>query len=391
VKSITGASANAVYRTDTNQSIFTVSKEAKNVEGQGGNVVIIDEYHAHINDELKDNLQSGQAGRIDPLTVIITTAGFSVGGPCHQEYEYGAKVLDGSIENERKLYIIFEIDPKDDWTDPNNLHKANPCLGSSLNLDYLLARLAVAAQKGGRKEVEFRTKLLNEWTDSAITWIADSTWKQGAKDVEVVAGAKCWAGLDLASSKDFSAACRVFETTRGIEAEFKFWLPEEAVKERKDGAGDSIRKWVDMGYIVATPGNVTDYDYIKRDLLDWFEDYELQTFNYDRYNSTQLVINLMNEGLPMNAYSQGIISMNTPVREIERLAGRGQLIHGGNPVMNWMISNVMLKSDSGGNVKIDKERSSAKVDGPVALAMALAAYLDEQREDKSEWFEPIYL
>jgi phage terminase large subunit-like protein len=373
-----------------NGKMKPLSSEHKTLDGLNPHYAIIDEYHAHPNDELYNVIRNGMGARAQPLLFTITTAGFNRESACYKHREYCQKVLEGQIEDERLFAIMYSLDAGDEWTDEKNWIKANPNYGISVNPDHVIQQLSEAKEIKS-KEVEFRTKLLNEWTDSAITWIADSTWKQGSKDVEVVAGAKCWAGLDLASSKDFSAACRVFETTRGIEAEFKFWLPEEAVKERKDGAGDSIRKWVDMGYIVATPGNVTDYDYIKRDLLEWFEDYELQTFNYDRYNSTQLVINLMNEGLPMNAYSQGIISMNTPVREIERLAGRGQLIHGGNPVMNWMISNVMLKSDSGGNVKIDKERSSAKVDGPVALAMALAGYLDEQREDKSEWFEPIYL
>jgi phage terminase large subunit-like protein len=373
-----------------NGKMKPLSSEHKTLDGLNPHYAIIDEYHAHPNDELYNVIRNGMGARAQPLLFTITTAGFNRESACYKHREYCQKVLEGQIEDDRLFAIMYSLDAGDEWTDEKNWIKANPNYGISVNPDHVIQQLSEAKEIKS-KEVEFRTKLLNEWTDSAITWIADSTWKQGAKEVEVVAGAKCWAGLDLASSKDFSAACRVFETTRGIEAEFKFWLPEEAVKERKDGAGDSIRKWVDMGYIVATPGNVTDYDYIKRDLLEWFEDYELQTFNYDRYNSTQLVINLMNEGLPMNAYSQGIISMNTPVREIERLAGRGQLIHGGNPVMNWMISNVMLKSDSGGNVKIDKERSSAKVDGPVALAMALAGYLDEQREDKSEWFEPIYL
>jgi len=373
-----------------NGKMKPLSSEHKTLDGLNPHYAIIDEYHAHPNDELYNVIRNGMGARSQPLLFTITTAGFNRESACYKHREYCQKVLEGQIEDDRLFAIMYSLDAGDEWTDEKNWVKANPNYGISVNPDHVIQQLSEAKEIKS-KEVEFRTKLLNEWTDSAITWIADSTWKQGAKAVEVVSGAKCWAGLDLASSKDFSAACRVFETTRGIEAEFKFWLPEEAVKERKDGAGDSIRKWVDMGYIVATPGNVTDYDYIKRDLLEWFEDYELQTFNYDRYNSTQLVINLMNEGLPMNAYSQGIISMNTPVREIERLAGRGQLIHGGNPVMNWMISNVMLKSDSGGNVKIDKERSSAKVDGPVALAMALAGYLDEQREDKSEWFEPIYL
>lgn len=372
-----------------NNKMTPLSSEYKTLDGLNVHCAIIDEYHAHPNDELYNVIRNGMGARRQPLLFTITTAGFNRQSACYKHREFCQKVLAGMVKDERLFAVIYGADEDDDWLKVSTRKKANPNYGVSINPEHIEQQIA-EAKESITKEVEFKTKILNIWTDAAKTWIPESVWSRG--NVKVKPDGKCWSGLDLASVSDFSAACHIFETDRGIECLWRYWLPEEAVRTRKDGVGDQIRAWVRDGFITMTPGNVTDYDYIKGDLLADAQTYDIQVFNYDRYNSTQLVIDLVNEGLPMNEYSQGTVSMNAPVREIERLAGLGQLLHGSNPVTAWMISNVVLKTDSGGNVKMDKGSSSDKIDGPVALAMALAGYMDAQREEpKGEWFEPILL
>lgn len=372
VKSITGTSANAVYRTDTNQSIFTVSKEAKNVEGQGGNVVIIDEYHAHINDELKDNLQSGQAARVDPLTVIITTAGFSVGGPCHQEYEYGARVLDGSIENERKLYVIFEIDPKDDWTDPNNLYKANPCLGSSLNLDYLLARLSVAAQKGGKKEVDFRTKHLNQWVSAESIWISDKVYLQCMSTFDVNRKDYAYGGLDLAYSNDSTSLCLYFPDQNAYKN--YYWIPASKLKDKADRI--DWDKGVKDGLVFVRGDEITDYDEIVEDIKVICKEHNIRGIYVDPYNANQISLDLEKEGIKIKYLAQRASNLSPAIKELERHFNNGSIKDGNNWITRQMMTNASIKEERNGNKSLTRQ-SNKKIDGIAALVNAYSCFMIE--------------
>lgn len=366
-----------------------LSSEYKTLDGLNVHCAIIDEYHAHPNDELYNVIRNGMGARSQPLLFTITTAGFDKNSACYREREYCQKVLNGLITDDRLFSVIYCADDDDDWMDERTWKKANPNYGVSVNPEHIKEQLTQARELIS-KEIEFKTKLLNIWTDAAKTWIPETVWNKG--NAPVKDEGKCWSGLDLATVYDFNAACHVFENDGKLHAKWRFWLPEDTIKARKDGVGMMIRQWVRDGYITMTPGNAVDYEYIKRDLKEDAAKYQIKQFNYDRFNSSQLVIDLLGEGLPMNPYGQGTVSMNAPIREIERLAAMGDLIHGGNPVAAWMVSNVVLHSDSGGNVKADKAKSSDKIDGIVALCMAVAGYMDTQREQpKKQWFQPFEL
>jgi phage terminase large subunit-like protein len=371
VKSITQVLANAVYRSDTNQSIFTVSKEAKNVEGQGGNVIIIDEYHAHLTDELKDNLQSGQAARVDPLSVIITTAGASIGGPCHQEYDYGAKVLDGIIENDRKLYIIFEIDPKDDWADPNNLIKANPCMGSSLNLDYLMSRLSVAVQKGGRKEVEFRTKHLNQWVSSESVWISDRVYLQAMQTFENNRKDYAYGGLDLAYSSDSTSLCLFFPDLGGYKN--WYWIPEKKLEDKSDRI--DWKKAVNDGLAKVRGTEITDYDEVVEDIKRICKDHNVRCIYVDPYNANQISLDLEKEGIKIKYLAPKPANLSPAVKELERLFNSNSIVDNNNWVTRFMMSNANVIEK---NTQRYLTRTGVKkIDGIAALINAYSCYMVE--------------
>jgi phage terminase large subunit-like protein len=156
-----------------------------------------------------------------------------------------------------------------------------------------------------------------------------------------------------------------------------YWLPAEAAYKRKDAAGQSIRQWAADGFIELTEGNVTDYSFIKARIIQLAERYDIQDIAFDRFNSSQLVIELQNEGLSLYPFGQGFVSMSAPTKELERLVKDRVLRHGGNPVTRWMMGNVLLATDPAGNIKINKAKSGDKVDGPVSIVMALGTCMQE--------------
>ena len=162
-----------------------------------------------------------------------------------------------------------------------------------------------------------------------------------------------------------------------------FFTPQENafIRSRRDGI-DYIG-WNTEGYMDLTPGDVTDYDFVKKKIEEIAEVVDLRQVNYDRWNASQLVIDCVNEGLPMNPYGQGFLSMSAPTKELEKLVLKKELNHAGNPVLRWMCSNLRMKIDPAGNIKPDKSKSTEKIDGMVALVMALGAYMNADKEEDS--------
>ena len=352
-------------------------------DGLNTHFAVIDEYHAHPNDGLYNVLRNSMGARRQPLLFTITTAGFNRESPCYKHRNYCASVLSGAIKDNALFSVIYTLDEGDDWTDSKNWAKANPNWGVSV-YPRQLEQALTEAKEFVHKEVEFKTKLLNVWTDTALTWINDSVWMDCTEAGEV--DGICYGGLDLASTGDFCAFSLYFPEYSAIRT--WYFLPSEAAYRRKDAAGASIRQWIADGQIIATDGNVTDYSYIKAKIIELAQQYDIKDIAFDRFNASQLVIDLQNEGLQMFPFGQGFISMSSPTKELERLVKDAQLKHDGNPVTRWMMGNILLKSDPAGNIKIDKAKSGDKVDGPVSIVMALGTAMQDAAKEKESdfWF-----
>lgn len=352
-------------------------------DGLNTHMAVIDEYHAHPNDELYNVLRNSMGARRQPLLFTITTAGFNKEAPCFKHRQYCASVLEGKIKDDSLFSVIYTLDSGDDWTDSANWRKANPNWGISV-YPRQLEQALTEAKEFASKEVEFKTKLLNVWTDTALTWIPDSDWKECGEQGETVG--ECYGGLDLAISGDFCAFSLYWPDSGTVKT--WYFLPEETVKKRNDAAGQSIRQWVADGLITATEGNVTDYAYIKARILELASKYEIKDIAFDRFNSSQLVIELQIEGLSLFPFGQGFVSMSAPTMELERLVKERRIKHASNPVTRWQMGNIMLRTDPAGNIKIDKGKSGDKVDGPVSIVMALGTCMQEAAKNRNSdfWF-----
>ena len=375
----------SIFVPGTNSKMVPMSSDANTEDGLNPHGIIIDEYHAHPNDELYGVLKSATGARRQPLLSIITTAGFNKLGPCAKLRKSCISILEQRHDADHYFTIIFSLDEGDDWQDESTWPKANPNLGVSVGWTYLREQYA-DAQRQPSLQVNFKTKHLNLWTDSSQVWIPAEVWNLGAHgtDLPELAKKPCWGGLDLAKTRDISSLVLIFPKENGaFDVLCRFWVPEDKVDERTKRDSVPYREWVDAGYLIATPGNVTDCNFIKQEIRDACDTYQVQMIDYDSWNASQMVIDLTEEGVPMQAIRQGYQTLSPPTVELENLAADGKIHHYGDPVLAWMAGNVELQRDPAGNIKIDKGKSKEKVDGMAALVNALAGYMSREAEEES--------
>lgn len=199
-------------------------------------------------------------------------------------------------------------------------------------------------------------------------------WDGCRGELPELQGRECWAGLDLASTTDLSAFVLAFHVGDKLILKPYFWIPEDTIRERVRRDRVPYDQWVAQGLITATPGAVTDYDYIRRDIGELAERYQLREVAFDRWNATQLTTQLAGDGLALVGFGQGFASMAGPSRELERRIVGRELLHDGNPVLRWMVSNVTVEMDPAGNLKPSKAKSTERIDGVVAACMAIGRW-----------------
>ena len=356
-------------------------------DGYSPYCVIVDEYHAHKDNGMMDVMRSGIGARTQPLIFIITTAGFNKNYPCYAYMNNAKNVMAGIVEDDSLFSIIFEMDPEDDWTDPAVWPKANPNLGVSVDYEYIAGEVK-DAQNRPEAVRNVKTKNLNMWVDAETTWILDEVWQQCADDITIkdLIGCPCWGGLDLSNNSDITAYVLAFKVGDKVALLPKFWIPEDKLQEKITKVNVSFAEWVQMGYISTTPGNVTDYDYVEQDILQLNQEYDVTSSAYDRWNSSQTIIHLQDEGLELSPFGQGYGSMSAPSKEFEKLALQGKIIHFNNPVLRWMLASTTISTDPAGNIKPDKRKSSQKIDGIVASIMAIGEMMTYMaKEEKNPY------
>lgn len=359
----------------TASKMLPLSSDDKTADGLNPSGAIIDELHAHKSRAMLDVIDTGMGARRQALTVIISTAGFDKNSPCYEERDYAIKVLEGVINDDALFAYIAEIDEGDDPFDENVWSKANPNIGISPKLDYLRQQ-AKKAREIPSFYNEFMTKHMNLWTETESRWLPDGAWDACSKPVplDFLKGRPCYGGLDLSSTMDLSAFCKVwppFEDDPNWYVNCRFWLPEADLRDRirRDRAPYDV--WAREGHITLTPGNVIDHNFIQAQIEDDWDKFEIADVGYDRYNAAMIVTRLGDSGVSMVGFGQGFLSMSPAVKEAERIILKKELAHAGNPVLRWMCSNTVLKRDAAGNVKPDKENATRKIDGIVAMLMAI--------------------
>jgi phage terminase large subunit-like protein len=340
-------------------------------EGLNAHAVLIDELHAQKTRDLWDTLRYAGASRRQPLHLSITTAGFDRHSICWEQHDYALKVLDGTIEDLSFFPYISAAGQDDEWTKPEVWKKANPSLGVTMSIEQF-AEDCREAQDSPAKENSFRRYRLNQWTEQDVRWLNMEKWDACNASTASLDGKSCYAGLDLSSTTDISALVLVFpeEGDRYAALPF-FWVPEEGARRRERMDRVPYCRWIDHGLIEATPGDVIDYDRIRKKINELNEQYAIEEICIDRWNATQLATQLDGDGFTVVPFGQGYASMNAPTKKLEEVVLAARLAHGGNPVLRWMAGNVSIEQDAAGNWKPSKKKSIERIDGIVALIMGL--------------------
>lgn len=362
-----------------------VSSEANTLHGHNIHRAVIDEIHAQPNRDLWDVIQTGTGARRNPLVFGITTAGHDRASICWELHEYARSVLEGHHKDDTFFAYITCAELDDDPFDPATWAKANPNLDISIKSDYL-AREANKARTSPSYENTFRRLHLNQWTEQAVRWIPMHVWDECTGDVtdreeleRMLAGRECYAGLDLASTRDVNSLVLAFPFDDGSVVLLPFfWAPEEVESARAEQDRRQVKQWMERGLIAETSGNVTDYSQIVTDIIALSLRFEILDIAYDPWNAEAVVQQLTAAGYSldrMTKFPQTIGNFAGPTKELERLVIGRKLRHAGNHVLRWMASNVTVRSDPSGNIRPDKAKSSDKIDGIVASIMAIGGVL----------------
>jgi phage terminase large subunit-like protein len=353
--------------------------DAKTQDGLNVHGAIIDELHAHPNRDLWDVLDTARGARRNSIMHAITTAGFNQEGSiCLEQRAYLIQILEGveGFDDDSYGGVIYTLDPDDDWRDESNWIKANPGLGVSVFLDDLRSAAKKAAGVPAAL-FNFLTKRLNIWTQQVNSWLSLDDWDKGSRpiDLDRLKGRRCYGGLDLSSRTDLTAWVLIFppdETEKDWIVLPRFFVPEDnmQLRERKDRV--PYKAWARQGLLTPTPGNVVDQEMIRVQILEDAEQFDLVQIGFDDWNATKLVSELMDAGLDLVSIRQNFGDMTEPTKELEALAMSGQLVHGGHAVLRWCAGNVVVLRDTNDNYRPAKNKSRERIDGVVALIMALA-------------------
>lgn len=368
-----------------------ISADAYTKHGFNAHCIVFDELHAQPNRELVDVLHTSTGARRQPLEIYITTAGYDKNSICWEYHDYALKCLEyqkyqkevregkadpnkhRGIKDETFFPVVFAALEEEDWHSPDTWRRVNPNLGISVSEEYLKKEHDKACELPAYENT-FKRLHLNIWVSQQTRWISMDAWDkcEGIVDLEQLKGKVCYGGLDLSATQDISAFALLFPIEDIIKAVLFFWVPEENLAQRvkKDRVPYDI--WARQGLIETTGGNVIDYDFIRKKINDLNKIYHIKEIACDRWNAVQIMTQLEADGFTIASMTQGFSSLSAPTKKLEQLVLSKKFEHAGNPILRWMANNVAIKQDADGNIKIDKEKSTERIDGIAAVINAMA-------------------
>jgi phage terminase large subunit-like protein len=364
-----------VYK-PTNSFYQVLSAEAYTKHGLNVHSVVFDELHAQPNRELFDVMTKGSGdARTQPLFFLITTAGTDRNSICFEQHQKAIDIIEGRKIDKSFYPAIYGIADDDDWTDEKNWYKANPSLGHTIDIEKVRTAIQSAKENPAEENI-FRQLRLNQWVKQSVRWMPMDIWDKCsfAVDADKLKGRECYAGLDLSSTNDITAFVLIFPPTTEDDKYYVlpyFWIPEDNLKLRVKRDHVPYDVWQKKGFLKTTEGNVIHYGFIETFIEELGKKYNIKEIAFDRWGAVQMVQNLEGLGFTVVPFGQGYKDMSPPTKELMKITLEKKLAHGGHPVLKWMMDNIFVRTDPAGNIKPDKEKSTEKIDGAVALIMAL--------------------
>ena len=365
-----------IVYTPTNSFYQVLSAEAYSKHGFNIHGVVFDELHTQPNRKLFDVMTKGSGdARMQPLYFLITTAGTDTNSICYEQHQKAQDILEGRKIDKTFYPVIYGAPDDADWTSPEVWKNSNPSLGETIGMDKVEAACESAKQNPG-EENAFRQLRLNQWVKQTVRWMPMHKWDACKVDFDesLLEGRVCYGGLDLSSTTDITAFVLVFPPTDEDDHYYilpYFWLPEETLdlRIRRDHVPYDL--WQRQGFLMNTEGNVVHYGFIENFIDELGTRFNIREIAFDRWGAVQMSQNLEGLGFTMVQFGQGYKDMSPPTKELMKLTLEQTLAHNGHPVLRWMMDNIFIRRDPAGNIKPDKEKSTEKIDGAVAMIMAL--------------------
>jgi phage terminase large subunit-like protein len=373
----------------TNSVLKVISTNYSAADGGNTSFAVIDEFHSNTDGLIRSTIQSSMGMRTQPHLCTITTAGFDKSLPCYELRNLSADILQGVKKDEQHFCCIFEMDEEDNWRFEEHWYKCTPNLGVTVNLEWLRNQVDKAINNPS-DEAGVRVKNLNQWLNSNNTWIQDTSIIKCFEDEGNVLkmfnlSNFYYVSVDLSATTDLTCASFLTEYKNKLYAHTVYFIPEDAVETNR--LKTKMQEWHRNGELIFTPGNVCDYDYVLNFIKKFDKDVKsrVKKIYLDRWNATQFQISLVENGLPVEPYSQALASFNGPTKFLEKSILSENIVLSRSSLTLECFRNVELKSDWNGNIKPYKsgDNRSKKIDGTITLIMCCAAYASDLKYSNS--------
>lgn len=380
----------------TQSVMMPLGGDSKTQDGINAHVSVIDEYHAHKDDSVKENLESSSVSRRQPITYHITTAGTNMQSVCKNYEDAVIEVLEGRNEDDHLWIMIHDMDEGDDWEDMDNWYKANPLVGFGLDVDNIEKEF-IKARNQPSKIPNFKTKHLNMWVDAPTIWIPNEIWMKNKVDeipMEKFEQFGAYGALDLSTTTDITAFIALSEPDEYGDRYIKpfFFCPADTIEHRSKEDRVPYRYWADAGWLIATPGNVVDYEYVKDTIRSNYKPLNIERIEADRWNCEAIAQELIGEGIDVTYFGQAIGVISFPTKQFEKLVYEGKMKHDGNPILQWMLGGCIIYQDANDNIKVHKGQSNKggrRIDGIVGIIMALGGSLSVEEDTGGKYSKPM--
>lgn len=378
---------------DSTSTYRALSRDNKKTgDGKNPSCAMIDEAAQIVERSSIEVLHSGMGARKNPLRMYLTTASFTKETKFYEDLSHFRNILRGAApDNFRWFGLLYSIDPGDEWSDPAVWGKANPMLGISVTTEHIAHMAAEASAKPASLN-EFLCKQLNIYVSANSAWVDRRYWDDSVSTMPEDKPEATFMAFDLAHSRDLNAVCTLHRyAEEEFFAKFQFFLPEDSLSFIPNHYKSTYMQAVESGILKLTQGNVTDLNEIETYIAQQCEQYQVKEIGFDPYNAATLVANLFGKGLPVKKVGQSMSVLSNPSKTAEQLILKKAIKHDGNPFVGWQISNSECYVDVNSNVKVRKNESdpSAKVDGVIALIMALHCHLDNVFVSESFGFRSV--
>ena len=379
--------AHSILENDSGGIMEPLHAEDTTMDGFNIHASINDEVHAWKDPKQYEVIETATGSRLQPLMWNITTAGYQTDGVCYELRDYAKKILQSVMSDDSFFCVIYTIDEDDDWKLESSWIKANPNWGVSV-MPFDIRAKAKKAIAMPTARAGFKVKHLNIWLNAAEDWMEMPKWDKCADhklSIDRFDGWSCKLGIDLSSKKDMAAVRAIFRDGDDMNschyyAFGKYFLPEFAIE---NSPNTQYEEWQKRGLLIATPGNIIDFDEIEEYVNELFSRFEVNEVAYDPYQATQFAKHMANEGAMMVEVRPTVLNFSEPMKEYEAIVIAGRFHHDGDPVQTWMVSNVIAFTDHKGNIYPRKPKNEArKIDGAVADIMAMSRWITAEEDDQ---------